>query len=156
MTTAEGEALERALDHVLELALLLEEDMERELGARGLTKARTRVLWEVAQRPSVHQKQLADAVGVTPRTMTGLLDGLVSTGFVVRVPDPQDRRVQRLELTARGQEAADWLVTSRRELAVDLFGDMSPRRLAGFTRATAEVVVRLRTAMERAAGGGTP
>jgi hypothetical protein len=40
----------------LELTLLLDEDMERELTARGLTKARTRVLWEVAQRPAAHQK----------------------------------------------------------------------------------------------------
>ena len=56
------------------------------------------MLWEIAQRPAAHQKELADAVGVTPRTMTGLIDGLRATGFVVRTPDPEDRRAQRVEL----------------------------------------------------------
>jgi DNA-binding MarR family transcriptional regulator len=144
-----------AFDRVLELALLLDEDMERELTARNLTKARTRVLWEVAQRSSPNQKELADAVGVTPRTMTGLLDGLTATGLAVRTPDPDDRRAQRVELTAAGREAADWLVTSRIKLAQDLFGDMPTDRLDCFTDGLAEVTARLRAAMDRARGGTT-
>jgi DNA-binding MarR family transcriptional regulator len=144
-----------AFDQVLELALLLDEDMERELTARGLTKARTRVLWEIVQHPAAHQKELAAAVGVTPRTMTGLIDGLVSSGFVVRTPDPVDRRAQRVELTSRGRDAAHWLVTSRITLAGDLFGDMSAEQLACFTAGLTEVILRLRTAMEAAAQGGS-
>jgi DNA-binding MarR family transcriptional regulator len=139
-----------ALDQVLELAVLLDEDMERELSARGLTKSRTRALWEIAQRPDAHQNELAAAVGVTPRSMTGLIDGLSSTGFVVRTADPSDRRAQRVELTSRGRDAANWLVTSRVALAEDLFGDMSPERLACLTEGLDEVIVRLRRAVEQA------
>jgi DNA-binding MarR family transcriptional regulator len=142
-----------AFDQVLELALLLDEDMERELAARNLTKARTRVLWEVSQRPSAHQKELATAVGVTPRTMTGLLDGLESTGFVLRTPDPEDRRAQRVELTSQGRDAAHWLVTSRTALADDLFAGMSSERLACFTEGLTEVIDRLRSAVAAATEG---
>ena len=144
-----------ALDQVLELAVLLDEDMERELTARGLTKARTRVLWEVAQRPAAHQKDLAAAVGVTPRTMTGLIDGLVSTGFVVRAPDLEDRRAQCVELTLRGRDAAEWLVSGRVALAEDLFAGMSAERLACFTEGLTEVTGRLRAAVEAAKDGET-
>jgi DNA-binding MarR family transcriptional regulator len=144
-----------AFDRVLELALLLDEDMERELTARNLTKARTRVLWEIAQRPAAHQRELADAVGVTPRTMTGLLDGLTATGFAVRTPNPDDRRAQRVELTASGRDAADWLVGSRIDLAHELFGGMPTDRLDSFTETLAEVSARLRAAMGRARGGTT-
>jgi DNA-binding MarR family transcriptional regulator len=149
------EMLTAALDQVLEVALLLDEDMERELTARGLTKARTRVLWEIAQRPAAHQKDLAAAVGVTPRTMTGLLDGLASTGFVVRTPDPDDRRAQWLELTPQGRDAAEWLVSSRVALAEELFAGMSPERLACFTEGLSEVTRRLRAAMAAAKDGAT-
>jgi DNA-binding MarR family transcriptional regulator len=158
MRTGDGEGgatLTAALDRVLELALLLDEDMDRELSARNLTKARTRVLWEISQRPAAHQKELADAVGVTPRTMTGLIDGLTSTGFAVRTPDPADRRAQRVELTPAGRAAAHWLVTSRTALAQDLFGDMPAERLDCFAEGLAEVITRLRAAMERARGGAT-
>lgn len=154
--SAPAAAATAAFDQVLELALLLDEDMERELTARGLTKARTRVLWEVAQRPSAHQQELAAAVGVTPRTMTGLIDGLVSTGFVIRVPDPDDRRAQQVDLTSRGRDAAEWLVSSRVDLALDLFGGMSPERLACFAEGLTEVTSRLRASVEAAAEAPTP
>ena len=142
-----------ALDQVLELALLLDEDMERELSARGLTRSRTRALWEIARRPDAHQNALAAAVGVTPRSMTGLIDGLSSTGFVVRTADPADRRAQRVELTARGRDAASWLTSSRTTLALDLFADLDPDRLGCLTEGLAEVTLRLRQAIEHAREG---
>jgi DNA-binding MarR family transcriptional regulator len=156
MASTSHAASTAAFDRVLELAILLDEDMQRELSARGLTKARTRVLWEILQRPPVQQKDLAAAVGVTPRTMTGLIDGLAATGFVVRAPDPDDRRAQRVELTPRGRDAAQWLVTSRITLAADLFRGMSAKQLACFTEGLTEVIGRLRGAMEQAAKRGTP
>ncbi len=113
------------LDSLLEVVVLMESDMQSQLTARGLTKARTHVLWELNRRQDAHQRALADAVGVTPRTMTGLIDGLESTGFVARRPDPRDRRATRIELTAKGREAADWLVAVHADLASSLFGEMS-------------------------------
>ena len=138
------------LDLLLEVVVLLDADMETQLAARGLTKARTHVLWELARRGIVHQRVLADAVGVTPRTMTGLLDGLEATDFVVRRQDPADRRAFRIELTARGREAADWLVASHEELATSLFGSMSTSRHKAFATELAEVRDRLRAAVEAA------
>lgn len=143
------------LDLLLEVVVLMEQDMETQLPARGLTKARTHVLWELSRHDEIHQRALADAVGVTPRTMTGLIDGLESTGFVVRRPDPHDRRALHIQLTAKGREAADWLVSSHTELAGELFGQMSPARYSSFAAGLTEVRDRLRAAIEAAADGGT-
>jgi DNA-binding MarR family transcriptional regulator len=46
--------------------------------------------------------ELADAAGVTRATMTGLIDTLERDGFVKREPDPDDRRMMSVRLTARG------------------------------------------------------
>ena len=140
-------------DLLLHVVLLLDADMQTELRARGLTKARTHVLWELSARPTANQRELADAVGVTPRTMTGLIDGLESTGFVARRPDPGDRRALRIELTAQGREAAAWLVSSHEELAATLFGGMSPARYACFAAGLAQVRDRLQVAIAEAAEG---
>ena len=134
------------LDKVLEVVVLLQADMTRQLGDRQLTQARTHVLWELARKPGAHQRQLADAVGVTPRTMTGLVDGLETTGFVTRTPDPDDRRAVRLELTKKGRATAAWLVSSHEELARTLFGPMSASRHACFDAGLTEVLTRLREA----------
>jgi DNA-binding MarR family transcriptional regulator len=48
--------------------------------------------------------ELADAAGVTRATMTGLVDTLERDGFVKRQPDPDDRRMMSVRLTARGEK----------------------------------------------------
>lgn len=48
--------------------------------------------------------ELAEAAGVTRATMTGLVDTLERDGFVTRQPDPTDRRMMSVRLTARGEE----------------------------------------------------
>ena len=46
--------------------------------------------------------QLAEQAGVTRATMTGLIDTLERDGMVTRKPDPTDRRMLSVELTAHG------------------------------------------------------
>ncbi len=48
--------------------------------------------------------ELADLCGVTRATMTGLIDTLERDGLVTREPDPVDRRMMSVKLTARGNE----------------------------------------------------
>ncbi|MSU46991.1 MAG: MarR family transcriptional regulator [Lacunisphaera sp.] len=47
--------------------------------------------------------ELAEAAGVTRATMTGLVDTLERDGFVTREPDPDDRRMMSVRLTAKGE-----------------------------------------------------
>jgi DNA-binding MarR family transcriptional regulator len=58
---------------------------------------------DVTSQPSV----LAEKLGVTRATMTGLLDGLEQGGLVQRVSAPQDRRSVQIKLTAAGQTKLD-------------------------------------------------
>lgn len=47
--------------------------------------------------------ELADAAGVTRATMTGLIDTLERDGLVKREPDPHDRRMMSVIITAKGE-----------------------------------------------------
>ncbi|MBI5423198.1 MAG: MarR family transcriptional regulator [Opitutae bacterium] len=47
--------------------------------------------------------ELADAAGVTRATMTGLIDTLERDGYVVREPDPSDRRMLFVRLTRKAE-----------------------------------------------------
>ncbi len=47
--------------------------------------------------------ELAEAANVTRATMTGLVDTLERDGYVVREPDPVDRRMMSVCLTAKGE-----------------------------------------------------
>ena len=54
------------------------------------------------EEPKLSPAELAERTGVTRATMTGLVDTLARAGLVTRTPDPADRRMTTVELTARG------------------------------------------------------
>lgn len=138
-----------ALDRVLELTVLLGEDMQRDLAARGLTRARTHLLWVLADAGPATQRSLAQTLGVSPRNVTGLVDGLEQTGFVTREPHPTDRRATLVTLTEQGTATVARLRREHADLAQQLFGSLSARRFDEFAKALDEVLATLRNALTR-------
>ncbi|MGY1672033.1 MarR family winged helix-turn-helix transcriptional regulator [Geodermatophilus sp. SYSU D00710] len=133
-----------ALDRVLELTVLLGRDMTASLAASGLTVARTTLLWHLRAAGPSTQRALADALGVSARNVTGLVDGLVAAGLVTREPHPADRRAALVTPTARGQALLDELARGQAELAGQLFGGLPADRLGGLVAALDDVLERLR------------
>ena len=122
------------LDTLLALSGVLGADQERELDRRGLTPARTHILWLVFHEGPRTQAELATALGVTPRNITTLVDGLEATGFARREPHPHDRRAVLVTLTPRGEEAMRAMDAEHTELGAQL--------IDGLDDATAEATLR--------------
>ena len=140
----------QALDGLLELTVLLNEDMTHSLAREGLTVPRAHLLWLLHHGGASTQRALAEALRVTPRNVTGLVDGLVATGFVTREPHPADRRATLVSLTERGISTLDGMDQSHRELAEGLFGGMPPERLEAFADGLGHVLGRLRDLLAKA------
>jgi DNA-binding MarR family transcriptional regulator len=141
-----------ALDRLLELSVLIDADMTGSLAAQGLTPARTHLLWELGRRGPSTQRALADALDVSARNITGLVDALEETGFVVRRPHPDDRRATLVTLTERGAVVFEELGRGHEEFARLLFADMPPAELDGLVRGLDSVLTILREAVP----GGRP
>jgi len=133
-----------ALDRVLELVAVLQEDTTRSLARDGLTAARAHLLWELQHRGPTPQRALADALRVSARNITGLVDGLVETGFVTREPHPTDRRVTLVSFTPHGAETAARLEREHAEFARILFADLPDDRFRAFADGLDHVLARLR------------
>ena len=138
----------RALDLLLEVAMLVNEDMTTSLARDGLTPSRTRLLWVLGQQGPSTQRSLAEALGVSARNVTGLVDALAETGFVTREPHPTDRRASLVSFTDHGAATVERLRREQQEFAHLLFGDLSGRRLHALVGGLGEVRDRLRAAME--------
>lgn len=136
-----------AVDQILELVSLLQRDMAHSFARDGLTEARAHVLWILQDGPVTH-RTLADELKVTPRNITGLVDGLVATGHVVRRPHPTDRRATLVDLTDAGSTLVTAMVDGYADLHDVLFGGLSDSQLATFRRTLGKVVDRLRTRLE--------
>src|SRR5689334_21859723 len=108
------------LDSLLAISQVLEADQQRELERRGLTQPRTHLLWVLYHGGPVTQAHLAEAVGVTPRNVTTLVDALEATGFARREPHPTDRRAVLVHLTERGLSIMETIDAEHGSLGADL------------------------------------
>ncbi|MBS1879989.1 MAG: MarR family transcriptional regulator [Actinobacteria bacterium] len=63
--------------------------------------------------PSCQLKELAERLGASTPAISRAVDDLVKKQLVTRVEDPDDRRARRIELTAKGREVVDRIVTVR-------------------------------------------
>jgi DNA-binding MarR family transcriptional regulator len=143
---------EEALDRLLEVVTFLGNDMTSALARDGLTDARAHVLWELQRTGPTTQRALADAMHVSPRNITGLIDGLVATGFVSRQPHPTDRRAIMVTFTEHGASTAAELVQGHRQLADQLFAAMPDNQLVCLLGGLGEVLERLAAASAAAHG----
>lgn len=134
---------ETALARLFLVTVILSDDMKRGLEERGLTLARASALWAIAHRDTITQRELADALKVTPRNVTTLIDGLEKTGFVKRCDHPNDRRAVLLELTPSGWEITNRLKSETRELAQALFKGLGSSKLKQFVETLDLVISRL-------------
>ena len=133
-----------ALDRVLELVVVIGDDMTRGLARDGLTTSRATLLYELRRSGPVTQRELARALGVSARTITGLVDGLVAGNFVTREPHPTDRRAFLVTFTEHGTRTVEALEQGQRQFAELLFGDLTDERLDGFVAGLEHVLGRLR------------
>jgi DNA-binding MarR family transcriptional regulator len=140
------------LDRVLHLATLVQADLARFEREAGLTRSRVHLLWVLGETGPTTQQALASALGVTPRNVTGLVDGLVTSGHVTREPHPGDRRATLVTPTALGRRTIEDLVASHADLARRLFGDVPAARLAIFDEVLSATVERFAGLVQAAEG----
>ncbi len=137
------ERYEQGLGLLVQLALMLNHDMAQSFARDGLTMSRARVLWELRSRGPSVQRTLADALDVTARTMSGLIDGLVSTGFVTRESHPSDRRATLVTFTPHGAATVASMDRDQEQFVQILFGGMPDDRLDCLIEGVTEIVSRL-------------
>lgn len=110
--------------HFLKFSSLLGGEITEYLGKHGLSGGRMSIMMQLmkeSEEPTT-PGTLADMCGVTPATISGLVDGLIRDGYVERVVDPNDRRVQPVRLTKPGREHMEALLPGYFRRIRKLFG----------------------------------
>ena len=74
------------------------------LAGLGLTMTQLRALFSLRAEGGSPAGTLAETLGVTPSTLTRLMDRLVRNQLVSREPDERDRRLVRHVLTEKGMK----------------------------------------------------
>jgi len=97
------------------------------LAPLGLTPAQERALRVISRSDEPpRMTELADHLGIVPRSLTTVVDALEEAGLVRREIDPRNRRAILLRLTDGGTAVRDDLREARRRAAEDLFAPLTP------------------------------
>lgn len=88
--------------------------------------------------------ELGEPLGMSPRNMTVLVDGLEKEGLVRRVSHPHDRRVKLVELTPAGRRVVEQELGPSHAAAGALFDDFTPEERGELLRLLLKVADSLR------------
>jgi DNA-binding MarR family transcriptional regulator len=134
---------ERVLERLFQLTTVMSDAMTTDLATRGLTQARATVIAQLHRAGPSNQRALAEALRVTPRNITGLVDALEGAGLVQRSPHPKDRRATLVSLTDAGSRGATALAEDQSALAGFLFDKNRAGDLAHLAESLDRVLRRL-------------
>jgi len=100
----------------------------------GLSMARTKVLRRLREQGPTRQNVLAAEFGLSPHSITDIVDGLERLGMAERRPDPTDRRAKLVAITDAGEAGLDVANVTRERLLKQIFGAFSEADRATFLR----------------------
>ena len=98
----------------------------------------------IAAQEGLSQVDLADVLELQPISLVRLLDRLVEYKLLERRPDPNDRRVNKLFLTAKGRQLVDDLDSLRDAIATDVCRDVPDKALEVTLETLVEMKARIK------------
>lgn len=117
-------------------------------------RGRVRMMKILHQAGQLTMNDLAEAMHVTPPTVTGIVKRGVAQGIVVRIPDPEDGRLVHVALTDTGRNQMETFRASHIAMLERLLSDLD----AGEQRAIEAALPALERllAVARSTSGATP
>ena len=129
-----------------DVARLLRTVFERRVRSLGLTRAQWVVIARVHRHPGLSQTEVAVLLEIEKATAGRLVDRMEAKGWLERRPDPNDRRVNRLHLTAAAEHLHALIWPIAEATVADALRDLSTseqRALAKLMRRVKQQLVEL-------------
>jgi len=77
------------------------------------------------KKSEAKMSDMARFMQVTTAAMTGIIQRLVKYGYTLRVFQARDRRIINIKLTVKGKELVKKVTQQRRQMIIDIFGQIS-------------------------------
>ena len=105
-----------------------------EMSGCGLSMARTKVLLRLREQGPTRQSVLAADFGLSPHSITDIVDALERQGLAERRPDATDRRAKLVAITDAGEGCLGVANSTRERLLRQIFGALSQQDRASMLR----------------------
>jgi DNA-binding MarR family transcriptional regulator len=117
--------------------------------AHELTFSQVRVLFLLREQGPMPMSRLAEILGVTSATASGIVERIERRGLVERLHRAEDRRVVECALTEQGERITREMAGARLDAFRQMLAVLTPAELAQFDRLLTLVAERLAARAER-------
>jgi DNA-binding MarR family transcriptional regulator len=119
-------------------------ELHTRLGEAGFAGLRTAFgfAFKALSAESLTTSELAVRMGITPQGAAKTVEEMVAEGYVVRVPDPADKRVRRLVLTDRCRALLAVAHEFHQQYEERLAADLGAESLAALRAVLGAIVAR--------------
>lgn len=97
----------------------------KKLEALGLYQGQPRLLHILGEEDGISQRELARRMGITPATLTRMLQRMEKNGLIRRRPDEQDQRIIRVFPSEKARDVMAELNRMNRAMEEELLGDFN-------------------------------
>lgn len=125
---------------IADVARLMRSSFDRRVRRMGLTRSQWLVLSRLQRYPGISQSELAEMLEVERATAGRTIDRMERRNWLVRRPDPTDRRINRLYLTAEAEAVQAELA----RIAEQLLDDAMAALDAGERAALSDMMERVK------------
>jgi MarR family transcriptional regulator for hemolysin len=128
-----------------DVARLIRTVFDRRVRDIGLTRAQWLVLTRLYRRPGASQTELADMLEIDRASAGRMIDRMQKNGWVERRADSEDRRINRLYLTADARRAHKDMWAIAEATVDDALAPLSVVEREQFTRLAARIKGQLQS-----------
>ena len=124
-----------ATRYVSKLSNKIRRKLDRLSSREAFSGSQGRVLqFLLAQNEDIFQKDIEEEYSIRPSTATQLLNQMEQNGLICRVPVAYDRRLKKIQLTAKAQQYRQQVVKDLTELEKTVTAGIAPEDLEVFFR----------------------
>lgn len=126
-----------------DVSRLMRTVFDRRVRSLGLTRTQWLALVRLHRRPGASQSELADMMEIEKAPAGRIIDRLEEKNWIERRPDPADRRVNRIYLTALGERIHAAITPIAEATVQDALSGLSKADRKRVTQLMAQVKLRL-------------
>jgi len=110
-----------------------------ELSKGRITLPQFLILGFLEKSGETNMSSLAHFMSVSTAAMTGTVDRLVNCGYVIREPEPTDRRIIKIKITSKGRDIIKKINCQRRQMIIDIFAKVSEHDRSDYLRVLTKI-----------------
>ncbi len=113
--------------------------LKKRLSPYGLTPIQSLLLADLWGEDGISASEIGKRLTLDPATLSGVIDRMISRGWIGKISDPEDKRVHRIFLTEKSKKLQPEVLAERNQANEEVLEQMNAEEKILFKRLLREV-----------------